>query len=81
MKRFIFSCLSLLSLCCSAYSTIIPGIHKKGECNLLALSGGGSFGMVEVGILKSLYDKNQIPSEFDVISGISAGGLNAGFLS
>ena len=81
MKRFIFGCLSLLSLCCSAYSTIIPGIHKKGECNLLALSGGGSFGMVEVGILKSLYDKNQIPSEFDVISGISAGGLNAGFLS
>lgn len=56
-------------------------VHKSGECNILALSGGGSFGMVEVGILSGLYEKMEIPFVFDLISGISAGGLNAGFLS
>jgi predicted patatin/cPLA2 family phospholipase len=43
---------------------------------VLALSGGGSFGAVEVGIL----DRIQLP-KYDMITGISAGGLNAGFLS
>jgi len=50
------------------------------HCNLLSLSGGGSFGAVEVGILDSLVTTHQVPSRFDVITGISAGGLNAGFL-
>ena len=50
------------------------------DCNLLALSGGGSFGAVEAGLLDGLLSNNQIPSRFDVITGISAGGLNAGFL-
>ena len=50
-------------------------------CNILSLSGGGSFGAVEVGILEDLYNKNNIVSEFDIITGISAGGLNAAFLS
>lgn len=58
-----------------------PPLSINGTCNILALSGGGSFGMVEVGILSSLYQRNAIPNDFDVISGISAGGLNAGFLS
>lgn len=56
-------------------------IRKQGTCNILAMSGGGSFGMVEVGILSGMYEKQQIPYHFDLISGISAGGLNAGFLS
>lgn len=56
--------------------------NNEGKiCNNLALSGGGSFGMVEVGILSDLYDKGKIPYSFDVITGISAGGLNTGFLS
>jgi len=50
------------------------------ECNILSLSGGGSFGAVEAGILNGLVSSEQIPSQFDVITGISAGGLNAGFL-
>ena len=50
-------------------------------CHILSLSGGGSFGAVEVGILEDLYNKNNVVSEFDVITGISAGGLNAAFLS
>ena len=50
-------------------------------CNVLTLGGGGSFGAVEVGILKDMLDKNIITGEFDVIAGISAGGLNAAYLS
>ncbi len=45
-------------------------------CNILSLSGGGSFGAVEAGILKKI----ALP-EYDLIAGVSAGGLNAGFLS
>ena len=48
----------------------------ESACNVLALSGGGSFGAVEVGIL----DRIRLP-KYDMITGISAGGLNAGFLS
>jgi predicted patatin/cPLA2 family phospholipase len=50
------------------------------ECNLLSLSGGGSFGAVEAGILDALVSSEQIPSRFDVVTGISAGALNAAFL-
>ena len=50
-------------------------------CNVLALSGGGAFGAIEVGILDSLTATHTIPNKFDIVTGISAGGLNAGFLS
>ena len=47
--------------------------------NQLAFSGGGSFGAVEIGILKRI---NQLEKkQYDTYTGISAGGLNAGFLS
>lgn len=45
-------------------------------CNILSFSGGGSFGAVEVGILSKISLDN-----YDMITGVSAGGLNAGFLS
>lgn len=51
------------------------------ECNILSLSGGGSFGAVEAGILKDMIQKNKLNSTFDIITGISAGGLNTAFLS
>ena len=54
--------------------------YTFSECNLLSLSGGGSFGAVEAGILDGLVTAQQIPSKFDVITGISAGGLNTAFL-
>ena len=45
----------------------------------LSFSGGGSFGAVEIGILKRI---NEIePKKYDLYTGISAGALNAGFLS
>lgn len=47
--------------------------------NQLSFSGGGSFGAVEIGIIKNLMERNFI--NFDLYTGISAGALNAGFLS
>jgi len=48
--------------------------------NQLSFSGGGSFGAVEIGILKRIakMDGNK---QYDLYTGISAGALNSGFLS
>ena len=52
---------------------------KLNSLNQLSFSGGGSFGAVEIGILKRI---NEIfPKKYDLYTGISAGALNAGFLS
>ena len=48
--------------------------------NQLSFSGGGSFGAVEIGILKRVVELNK-NIQFDLYTGISAGALNAGFLS
>jgi predicted patatin/cPLA2 family phospholipase len=48
--------------------------------NQLSFSGGGSFGAVEIGIIKRLMERNG-KKQFDLYTGISAGALNAGFLS
>lgn len=56
--------------------------YEKNSCNVLAFTGGGSYGAIQVGILDTLVnDKDKIPNQFDIITGISAGGLNAAFLS
>ena len=54
---------------------------RTDTCNILALSGGGSFGAVQLGILDDLVTSKKIPDRFDLMTGISAGGLNVGFLS
>jgi NTE family protein len=48
--------------------------------NQLSFSGGGSFGAVEIGIAKKIMEQNG-GKQFDLYTGISAGALNAGFLS
>jgi predicted acylesterase/phospholipase RssA len=63
--NYIFILVSILSL--------------ANSLNQLSFSGGGSFGAVEIGILKRI---NEIqPKKYDLYTGISAGALNAGFLS
>lgn len=49
--------------------------------NQLSFSGGGAFGAVEIGILKHILEQEQEQSKYDLYTGISAGALNAGFLS
>ena len=58
---------------------ISEGYHLD-YCNILSLSGGGSFGAVEVGILESIHNNWNI-SQYDLITGVSVGGLNAAYLS
>lgn len=55
--------------------------NANKECNVLSMSGGGSYGAIEVGILKDLVNKGTIQETPHIITGISAGGLNAGYLS
>jgi predicted acylesterase/phospholipase RssA len=47
--------------------------------NQLSFSGGGSFGAVEIGILKRINER--FGKNYDLYTGISAGALNAGFLT
>jgi predicted patatin/cPLA2 family phospholipase len=57
-------------------TSLTPEIGTTSMCNVLSFSGGGAFGAVEVGILDAI----NLPA-YDMITGVSAGGLNAGFLS
>jgi predicted patatin/cPLA2 family phospholipase len=63
-----------------SYIFILLSIFSfASSLNQLSFSGGGSFGAVEIGILKRI---NEIqPKKYDLYTGISAGALNAGFLS
>jgi patatin-like phospholipase/acyl hydrolase len=69
IKLFIFL------LFCFWYSKSFE-ILNNNVCNILSLSGGGSFGAVEIGILRNIF----LP-QYDIITGISVGALNAGLLS
>lgn len=46
----------------------------------LSFSGGGAFGAVEIGILKHILE-SEPTKHYDLYTGVSAGALNAGFLS
>jgi predicted patatin/cPLA2 family phospholipase len=71
------------------FSSFAPVLSSKGrdfrpsisseKFNQLSFSGGGSFGAVEIGILKRILETD--PKQYDLYTGISAGALNSGFLS
>lgn len=63
------------------YNHFAQPVVFQNACDILAFSGGGSFGAVQGGILQGLLESASIPSQYQIITGISAGGLNAGFLS
>jgi predicted patatin/cPLA2 family phospholipase len=54
-------------------------VNKISALNQLSFSGGGAFGAVEIGIIEKLQFLE--PKTYDFYTGISAGGLNAGYLS
>jgi predicted acylesterase/phospholipase RssA len=68
----------LLILCFLGNALSAKEAKKMKTCNILSFSGAGSFGAVEVGILDRL--SSSLPT-FDMLTGVSAGGLNVGFLS
>ena len=47
--------------------------------NLLVLSGGGSYGAFEMGIVSRLIEDENY--SWDVVTGVSAGSINASYLS
>jgi NTE family protein len=73
--------LTIFSLFELIKSNNINEISSINTFNVLSFSGGGAFGAVEIGILNKLIDTNAIVKNYDLYTGISAGGLNAGFLS
>lgn len=48
-------------------------------CNILTLSGGGAHGAFQAGVIQKILLKDN--PKWDYIFGVSAGGLNAGFLA
>ena len=52
---------------------------KAEKCRALAMSGGGSFGAYEAGVLYGLVKnaKNEKDFQWDVMSGVSAGSMNS----
>jgi predicted acylesterase/phospholipase RssA len=51
---------------------------NKNSCNILLLSGGGAYGAYEAGIISRLVENG---SRWDYLTGVSAGSINAFFLS
>ena len=52
------------------------------SCKALALSGGGSLGAYEAGIIYGLmHEGNPQDFEWDVVTGVSAGAINAAAVS
>lgn len=66
----------LISSIFSLFAIIIPSTYSL---NQLSFSGGGSFGAVEIGILEKLQEIEN--KSYDYYTGISAGGINTGYLS
>lgn len=64
---------------CFIYLTIFDTC--SANFNQLSFSGGGSFGAVEIGILKRIAKLDGNSKTYDLYTGISAGALNSGFLS
>ena len=51
---------------------------KSGNCRALALSGGGNNGAWEAGVLWGFMNYgNPADFEYDVVTGVSAGSINA----
>jgi predicted patatin/cPLA2 family phospholipase len=82
-KKFLFKNILLIKVRNMIYIILFLNMLAQifASCNILALSGGGSFGAVEIGILDSLTSTKKIPNKYDIITGISVGGINTGFLS
>jgi hypothetical protein len=62
-------------------SSVLSFLAVASACTGLSFRGGGSFGAVEVGMLAALLESGTVPASVDLFTGISAGGLNAGFLA
>jgi predicted acylesterase/phospholipase RssA len=60
------------------FSTSISEVQAAPNCTALAMSGGGSFGAWEAGVLYGMYyaEEDKFKFQYDVVSGVSAGAIN-----
>lgn len=67
----------------SLYGGIRAVSSNPDECIALAMSGGGTFGAYEAGVLHGLVhgDTDKTKYEYDVVTGVSAGAINTGAVS
>jgi hypothetical protein len=56
------------------------GMVATPDCRVLSMSGGGSFGAFESGVLSRMVEEEP-GLDYDFMLGVSAGALNVGFLS
>lgn len=56
----------------------VPHTRRVSERIAFVLSGGGSLGAIQVGMLRALYERGLVP---DLIVGTSAGALNGTFIA
>ena len=77
MKAFTLAVSLGSQLAATAYST---ETLSDGKCRALILSGGSNNGASEIGAMWGLVHYGD-PADFtwDIVSGVSAGGINAGF--
>ena len=70
--------MKLIKQLASLAATLLPAVSAK-ECKALALSGGGAHGAFEAGVLWGLFknDPDKSKYEYDIVSGVSAGSINA----
>jgi predicted patatin/cPLA2 family phospholipase len=74
MKNQNYILILVLLIIFVAYTLNTP----NNNCRILALSGGGAHGSFEVGIIEKLTNMGY---NWDVITGVSVGSINAGLLS
>ena len=62
-------------------TALIAAVTEAKTCKALAMSGGSNKGAWEAGVMWGLAHYAENPEDFawDVISGVSAGGINTGF--
>jgi hypothetical protein len=72
MKYLILTFFFILSLSTIIYSS------QSDTCNILLLSGGGAYGAYEAGVISRLVENG---TRWDYLTGVSAGSINAFFLS
>ena len=88
MKFINLVCVASSLLAGFASSTTLSSVKTPGgeeavastkTCRALAMSGGGAHGAFEAGVLWGLVknDKDKRKFEYDVITGVSAGSINA----
>ena len=67
-------------LLASAIAAAPVAPSSEAPCRVLSMSGGGSFGAFEAGVLARMLEE-QPGLDYDYVLGVSAGSLNAGYLS